>query len=73
MHHYFINNKSNFYDNYIIHNENCKDLPPSILLDYVGMFNTPEEAIADAKKLYVQINGCKFCLPDYYHNYRKYK
>ncbi len=67
MLHYFIINKHDSPNENIVHKEHCKALPSLSELSYIGMFSTSSEAMCEAKEKFVDVNGCKFCLPHYYH------
>ena len=59
MHQYYVNLSPQENGDYEVHKENCVNLPSS--RDYVGYFQTCEEAIKEAQKIYPQANGCKRC------------
>lgn len=59
MHQYYVNSSPQANGDYEVHKENCVNLPSS--RDYVGYFQTCNEAVKEATRIYSQSNGCKVC------------
>lgn len=58
---YFVNKTRLSNGSYEIHQANCNYLPPPNRRMYLGTFSTCQQAIAEAKKYYGTISGCRIC------------
>jgi len=47
-----------------VHTEGCSHPPMSANKDYLGDLSNCHQAIAEAKKLYDNVDGCAYCCPD---------
>lgn len=50
-----------------VHAEGCVWCQESDQVKAVGEFETPEEALESAKKIFPEANGCHCCMPEQYH------
>jgi hypothetical protein len=56
---YYVNNDTQPNGDHEVHMDNCMYLPFN--RTYVGNFATCRQAVAEAKKVYRQSNGCYYC------------
>lgn len=49
-----------------VHVEGCEWCPPDDQLRPVGEFESSDQAMESAKKIYSEANGCHLCLPEHY-------
>lgn len=67
MHRYYVNNNVQANGDHEVHRDGCSFLPVSNRTD-LGFFNTCQEAVREAKKYHLQVNGCYYCsLPCHTH------
>ncbi len=50
--------------NHEVHKATCAYLPSLSNREYLGCFNACAEAIKEAKKRYVNVDGCAICCPE---------
>ena len=50
-----------------VHAENCEWCPPAEHTNCVGEFDSSENAMEAARKLYPEANGCHHCMPEHYN------
>lgn len=58
---YYVNMNSQTNGDHEVHEEGCKDLPNLSNRIYLGEFYNCQEAVAEARKKYRQVNGCFTC------------
>lgn len=59
--HYYANKNEQSTGEHEIHTSDCKYLPDSKNLLYLGYFDNCKKAIEEAKKYYRSVDGCYFC------------
>ncbi|HCS37989.1 MAG TPA: hypothetical protein DIW44_00180 [Anaerolineaceae bacterium] len=62
MDQYYVNDDAQTKGEHEVHRESCSYLPKN--KTYVGTFSNCKEAIAKAKTIYTNVDGCYFCIPD---------
>jgi hypothetical protein len=60
---YYVNKNAQSTGEHEIHVEGCWWLPDTKNLQYLGVFFRPEDALAEAKKYYSDVDGCEHCCP----------
>lgn len=58
---YYVNTIAQTTGEHEVHAENCRYLPDVTNRIYLGIFNSPREAVEEAKKYYSNVDGCYFC------------
>lgn len=58
---YYVNDNAQFNGDHEVHQESCPYLPSSQNRTYLGEFSNCKPAVAEAKRHYRQVNGCKTC------------
>lgn len=61
---YYVNKNGQANGDHEVHEENCSWLPKAENRIYLGNFSNCKAAVAEAKKHYRQVNGCKHCSED---------
>ncbi len=61
---FYVNKNAQSNGDHEVHRLTCSWLPEQENRKYLGNFNTSEEAVAEAKKFYSQVNGCYYCCPE---------
>lgn len=56
---YYVNDKAQINGDHEVHHEECKYLP--LNKTYLGQFTSCRPAVTEARKIYIQVNGCKTC------------
>ena len=65
---YYVNDKAQTNGDHEVHHENCLYVPSSQNRTYLGTFSNCKPAVAEAKKYYNQVNGCKTCSSECHTN-----
>ncbi len=60
---YYVNKNAQSTGEHEVHCENCSYLPDSNNRLYLGYFNDCKDAIKEAKKYYINVDGCYYCCP----------
>ncbi|RAJ04064.1 hypothetical protein LX64_02941 [Chitinophaga skermanii] len=60
-HKYYVNDNTQKNGDHEVHVNGCYFLKVITNKSYLGEFDTCQEAVRVAKKLYVQSNGCAYC------------
>lgn len=63
---YFICIRPLINDKYVVHKEGCPCLPPAEERIFLGIFQSPEEAVKEGRKHFPAPAGCRFCSKEYY-------
>ena len=50
-----------------VHRDGCPCMPASYYAEYLGEFDSSEDALRKAKKTYPDADGCAFCCPEINH------
>lgn len=58
---YFVNKNTQANGDHEVHREECLYLPLAHNRIYLGVFYSCYPAVAEARKYYVQVNGCYYC------------
>ena len=58
---YYVNKVAQTTGEHEVHAENCKYLPSAQNRIYLGLFDSPRKAVEEAKKYYLDVDGCFFC------------
>ncbi len=58
---YYVNRQPQLNGDHEVHRENCTWLPATHNRVYLGKFSSCHRAVREAKKIYPQSNGCKYC------------
>ncbi|WP_088186144.1 hypothetical protein [Desulfosporosinus sp. FKA] len=61
---FYVNKKSQTNGDHEVHRSTCSWLPDAENRLYLGDFNTSQEAVNEASKYNVQVNGCSYCCPE---------
>ena len=59
--HYYINRRAQLTGEREVHAEDCVYLPDIMNREYLGMFESPQKAVEEARKYYFNVDGCYFC------------
>lgn len=63
MYHYYVNRNQQPTGEHEVHKENCPYAPhPSNRID-LGWCSSDFEALAKARKYYLNVDGCRYCCP----------
>lgn len=64
--HYYVNKLTTGNPNYNheVHKSTCYYMPSLANREYLGYFNSCNEAIKEAKKRYTNVDGCAICCPE---------
>jgi aminoglycoside/choline kinase family phosphotransferase len=61
---YYVNNNAQSISNdHEVHKEGCYWLSIANNTKYLGLFNNCQSAVREAKKHYIDTNGCAYCCP----------
>jgi hypothetical protein len=63
---YFICIRPQFNDSHAVHKEDCPCLPAPEKRIFLGIFQSPDEAVKEGKKHFPAPAGCRFCSREYY-------
>jgi hypothetical protein len=63
MDYYYVNKNSQLNGDHEVHKSNCIYLPSELNRLGLGYFSNCQDAVREAKKYYVQCNGCYYCCP----------
>lgn len=63
MEHYYVNKNAQTSGEHEVHTDKCIFFSDIINRLYLGYFATCEEAIKEAKKHYLNVDGCYYCCP----------
>lgn len=58
---YYVNGNAQSNGDHEVHEFSCSYLPSEANRLYLGDFTNCTPAVAEARKYYVQVNGCYFC------------
>lgn len=58
---YYVNTKNY---NHEVHNEFCSSLPNPENRELLGDYNNCRDAVAEARRTYLDADGCKICSPE---------
>ncbi|EIZ0688940.1 hypothetical protein BBM19_23680 [Vibrio parahaemolyticus] len=58
---YYVNDKAQDNGDHEVHNAGCSYLDKIQSKSYLGLFDNCSDAVAEAKKIYYQSNGCYWC------------
>lgn len=58
---YYVNNNAQPNGDHEVHEGDCSFLPASENRMYLGEFPYCSAAVAEARRYYVQVNGCYYC------------
>ncbi|MXV50334.1 hypothetical protein GS399_05065 [Pedobacter sp. HMF7647] len=58
---YYVNDREQSNGDHEVHREDCDYLPTLTNRRYLGVFSDCRDAVTEAKKVFRQVNGCKFC------------
>ncbi len=61
---YYVNKNAQPNGDHEVHHIVCSRMPVAPNAQYLGDFTTCREAVARARGLYLQSNGCCYCSPD---------
>ena len=61
MNHYYVNDNAQANGDHEVHTGTCKFLPAAENRTYLGYHATCHGAVAKARQIYPQSNGCYFC------------
>lgn len=56
---YYVNNKAQSNGDHEVHTASCKYLPSD--RKYLGEFNNCNDAVKEAKKTFLNVDGCYWC------------
>ena len=58
---YYVNKRAQLTGEHEVHAEDCTYLPNVVNRQYLGMFDSPQKAVEEARKYYLNVDGCFFC------------
>lgn len=58
---YYVNKNAQSTGEHEVHHEKCAVLPEGKNMEYLGQFDTCQEALKEARKRYSNVDGCKYC------------
>ena len=58
---YYVNKNAQDNGDHEVHQSGCQFMPKDENRLYLGIFDNCFDAVREAKKHYLQSNGCKFC------------
>lgn len=58
---YYVNRNQQPNGDHEVHQQNCTFMPDLTNRQYLGEFAACPQAVAAARKLYIQVNGCYYC------------
>lgn len=58
---YYVNKNAQSNGDHEVHREDCNWLPRTYNRVYLGQFSGCRNAVTEAKKHYLQVNGCYYC------------
>jgi hypothetical protein len=61
---FYVNKKAQDNGDHEVHRATCSWLPELENRQYLGDFETSQQAVREAKKYYNQVNGCYYCCPE---------
>lgn len=61
---YYVNKVAQVTGEHEVHRATCSWLPNTENRLYLGEFATSYEAIREARKYYLNVDGCAFCCPE---------
>lgn len=61
MDYYYVNKNAQANGDHEVHKSTCRYLPNTLNLLGLGYFDNCKDAVKEAKKYYVQSNGCYYC------------
>ncbi|MHB8076686.1 hypothetical protein [Desulfosporosinus fructosivorans] len=61
---FYVNKDAQTNGDHEVHRPTCSWLPDTENRLYLGDFATSQEAVKEARKYYVQVNGCYYCCPE---------
>ena len=64
MYHYYVNDNEQNNGDHEVHRNGCSYLPLIVSKTYLGMFMNAIPAVQEARKYYVQVNGCAYGSPE---------
>lgn len=67
VHTYRVHKKRMASGDHEVHMDDCVWCPPDDQLETVGQFESSEQAMESAKKIFSDANGCHCCMPEHYH------
>lgn len=61
---YYVNKRAQSNGDHEVHTDDCRYLPSQENQHYLGIYTHCKPAVAKAKTIYRQSNGCATCCPD---------
>ena len=61
---YYVNKNAQPTGEHEVHEESCSDLPEAKNRIHLGYFSTCRDAVIAAGGRYLNVDGCKRCIPD---------
>lgn len=63
---FYVNKNAHTNGDHEVHRSKCSRLPDAENRQYLGDFNSSQEAVKEAQKFYGQVNNCKNCCLETY-------
>ncbi|WP_203268474.1 hypothetical protein [Streptococcus uberis] len=62
---YYFNSNTDIHNYHEVHKDNCSFLPSVLNRTYLGLFNTDNDAMREARAKYPfkKFDGCAYCMP----------
>jgi len=60
---YYVNTNVQSNGDHEVHRDPCTYLPDAANRIHLGLFSSCADAVREARKHYVQVNGCYYCSP----------
>lgn len=61
---YYVNKNAQTTGEHEVHKSSCPYLPAAENRIYLGSFSNCAEAVREARKHYINVDGCKHCCPN---------
>lgn len=61
---YYVNDQAQPTGEHEVHHSECSFLPSAKNMRFVGAYTSAREAVSKARLHYVNVDGCKHCIPD---------
>ena len=61
MNYYYVNNNAQPTGEHEVHKDGCSYMPNSANRKYLGYFDNCHKAVAKAKEIYPNVDGCYYC------------
>ncbi len=61
---YYVNKRAQANGDHEVHKAGCSFMPDEANRQYLGDFSTCAPAVREAKRYYLQSNGCFYCSPE---------